>query len=357
DVDAPRGPSARAQARDGVDRASTGPDATWWATVAPRIAAEARAFRPDGATSFAARTPVLTARLGADGLTASARDGAELTLSFSAWGRAGAEIPVGVAAPALGDCVPGEQDARGACVRRVERAYGEVTEWWVSRAQGVQQGWDVAAPPAGDGPLTLVLAVDGADAEMAGDELVLVDTRGNTWTYGGLAAWDADGEPLPAWMTVGGDGRIVVSVDDTDARYPVVVDPLLTTAATTLTGPGTVVSTQLGETLATADVNGDGFADVVVGADNYLAGDGAVFVFHGAASGLGATAATRLDPPSTSPGAFGWNIADAGDVNGDGYDDVLVSGTSGGATEVVSVFHGSAAGLGASPSASLSASS
>ncbi len=87
------------------------------------------------------------------------------------------------------------------------------------------------------------------------------------------------------------------------------------------------------------DVNGDGFADVIVGAPGYDNGEmqeGAAFVFLGSASGLVGTnpaeaaallesnQAENSDDVLQSGPQFGSSVAGAGDVNGDGYADVIV---------------------------------
>ncbi len=71
------------------------------------------------------------------------------------------------------------------------------------------------------------------------------------------------------------------------------------------------------------DVNGDGYADVIVGAtdaDPYgIPGAGSVSVFSGATSGL----LFRFD--GSEPGEYlGWSVSGAGDVNGDGFADVII---------------------------------
>ena len=99
------------------------------------------------------------------------------------------------------------------------------------------------------------------------------------------------------------------------------------------------------------DVNGDGYADIVVGAPGNAGDVGAAVVYYGSASGLGS--------PTTRYGSgyceLGYAVAGGGDVNGDGYGDVLVgeaagihscSDTGGRAM----IFLGSATGLAASPS-------
>jgi hypothetical protein len=82
-----------------------------------------------------------------------------------------------------------------------------------------------------------------------------------------------------------------------------------------------------GSAVGTAgDVNGDGYADVVVGAYYYDSGqwdEGRAFVYHGSATGLAASSAwtAESDQDSTS---FGISVATTGDVNGDGFGDVII---------------------------------
>ena len=74
------------------------------------------------------------------------------------------------------------------------------------------------------------------------------------------------------------------------------------------------------------DVNGDGYSDVIVGAhyiDNGEADEGRAYVYHGAATGINTTAAAFVESNQTNAN-LGFSVASAGDVNGDGYSDVIV---------------------------------
>jgi hypothetical protein len=83
----------------------------------------------------------------------------------------------------------------------------------------------------------------------------------------------------------------------------------------------TPVNTSWGTTL---DVNGDGFADVLVGAiGSTYPRAGAAYLYMGGGGGVSSTPVTIASPAGFN-GIFGYSVASAGDVNGDGFGDAIV---------------------------------
>jgi hypothetical protein len=228
---------------------------------------------------------------------------------------------------ALASVAPGEVVSDGA---RVEIRRPDLVEWYENSRAGLEQGFTLARRPPGDGELVLELAVSGAQASHRGERVVFASETGRPLHYGKLAVFDALGSRRAARLEVPEASRLRIVVNDGGAVYPLVIDPVLAATAHAQL-ESDQADALLGFSVAGAgDVNGDGYDDVIVGAYHYDAGEadeGAAFVFLGSPSGIAngdpSTAAALIQ--SNQAGAeFGISVAGAGDVDGDGYDDVIV---------------------------------
>ncbi len=119
-----------------------------------------------------------------------------------------------------------------AAANRVEYRRGDLTEWYLNGPLGLEQGFTLAkAPGKSTGePLTLAFKLSGnliASADATGKDAILGRADGTAaLRYRGLTAHDAAGRALRSWLQVEGE-RLMLRVDDTGARYPLVVDPFI----------------------------------------------------------------------------------------------------------------------------------
>jgi len=245
------------------------------------------------------------------------------------------------------------------------------TPAWTSESDqdGAYFGFPVAS--AGD------VNGDGYDDVLVGAHLFddVESNEGRTFLYLGSstglassAAWTADGEELEAWLgyslasagDVNGDGYddVIAGARNIGSKGRALVylgsaSGLSASAAWTVDGDQN--GAEFGVAVAPAgDVNGDGYADVLVGAwthDNGNTNEGRAFLYLGSSTGLAGTAAWMTESDQLEA-RLGLSVAGAGDVNADGFSDVLVGAyqyDNGQTNEGrASLFLGAASGLSAS---------
>jgi FG-GAP repeat/FlgD Ig-like domain len=217
----------------------------------------------------------------------------------------------------------GAQRSHDLC--RVEYLRPDIIEWYENGEQGLEQGFTIDAPPAGEGRLCFEGAIGGnlqaeyTDADEAID--FFDENNARVLRYSKLVAWDAAGRELPGEMLLA-ENTIRISVDDYGAEYPITVDPLLST-------PDKYVECEqglsdFGNCVATAgDVNGDGYSDVIVGAMSLGTNHGGAYLYLGSASGID-TDYSWHEYGEDAYNNMGQSVSTAGDVNGDGYDDIII---------------------------------
>ena len=266
-----------------------GASAAWWRRVQQGLAAaEYNPSRNKQGLQAPNRAHNLRTYFGPDGIKLRDRlaDRPLIGLSLSAMGRGEALSPVATGTVAQSG-------------KRVEIRRPGIVEWYKNSSQGLEQGFTLQNRADGKGALVLELTVKRAKAKLLGDSIELRTDSGRRLRYGKLVALDANGVKLASHMVTPSPGHLRLVVDDAKAAYPVVIDPLLTDAHETV--PDTMLETNrfgpdffdppaFGISVASAgDVNDDGFDDVVVGAWGWDGGEtteGAAFVFLGSPIGI-----------------------------------------------------------------------
>ncbi len=272
------------------------------------------AARGPVAAAVASHDPRYRLTRSAGGLTA--RNPAQaLGLRFSSTGAAvsanGGELRLALRTVGRGDTVRrlGAVDPRLVAPNRTVYRRAGLSEWYANGPLGLEQGFTLARRPAGSGELTFAVGLSGSLAAAARQNGQTV-TFGSL-TYRGLVVTDARGRTLPARVRLF-RGRLLISVDDRAARYPVRVDPFVQTAE--LIASDRAAGDNLGASVAVSGntiVAGTPFH--TVGGNTY---QGAVYVFTEPSGGW--STATQTAELTASDGAagdeLGWSVAVSGDT-------------------------------------------
>jgi hypothetical protein len=212
-------------------------------------------------------------------------------------------------------------------------------EWVVSAALALMMSLTSCQASSPPGTETEDTAIASCDWAASGE------SRENRFGYAVAAAGDVNGD---------GYDDVIVGADRyrsfTGRAYVYTGGPDGLDTSPIFAGTGEDVNNHFGYAVGAAgDVNGDGYGDVIVGAYHYSNFRGRVYVYAGGPDGL------RNNPISVKAGEspdiyFGRSVGTAGDVNGDGFDDVVVGAQAfDRSTGRAYVYTGGPNGLGADP--------
>ncbi|RYD64084.1 MAG: hypothetical protein EOP83_10610, partial [Verrucomicrobiaceae bacterium] len=113
---------------------------------------------------------------------------------------------------------------------KIEYLRGAVTEWFNNQPEGFEHGYVVHRPLDTGEELRVSVQVDGLQVDVSPESpgsMHLSDQHGEPrLCYDKLLAWDDAGAPLPARMEAG-PGGIDLVIGVATARYPVTIDPLI----------------------------------------------------------------------------------------------------------------------------------
>lgn len=249
---------------------------------------------------------------------------------------------------------PAEAAVASCADNKIVYRYGNVDVEYINDKNGMRQNFIVQQKPSGG--LRVQMKIESPLRVMQKKnhiEFIVPGQKEARLAYDDLKVWDARKKIVPASMQLDPSTNIVsLVVDDAEAVYPVTIDPLNHSTEWQSSANGLIpallgnlslqVQSLYGFTVTgLGDVNGDSYDDVAVSAPGLadvisgsgsLASVGAVFVYFGSDTGLADTPDRVLQPNTLVAGSlFGYSVA-AGDVTGDGINDIIVGAPLDGVT-------------------------
>ncbi len=206
-----------------------------------------------------------------------------------------------------------------------------------NRIEGLEQSFIVEAELGLDFSLWMRLSTQ-AEMSILRDGLRAVFPKGVVLQASPPVAYDAEGHRLKAHFILDGD-RLAIRVRGATC-YPVFIDPIWTSSGDVR------ADSRYGWSVAgVGDVNKDGFDDVVVSAPWFTTANtsaGKIYLYYGNASGLSSTPSWTSSGDDNNRAYFGYKVAAAGDVNNDDYADIAVGSYGQGASDEgkAFVYHG-----------------
>jgi hypothetical protein len=218
---------------------------------------------------------------------------------------------------------------------RIEYQRGELAEWYVNDAHGLEQGFTLARRPGirrRSEQLMIALNVSGdlhAERSIQGDSILLRSSKGAILRYSSLRAWDSRGRLLSSMLQL--DHReLRLVVEDKIAQYPIVVDPIWT-QQTELIASDAVIGDAFG---ASISVSGN---TAVIGAPGKTfganQGQGAAYMFL-QSNGIWSMQQELYDPDGAGGDGFGSSVTVSGDTAVIGAPGVVYQSSSPGSAHV-----------------------
>jgi hypothetical protein len=204
---------------------------------------------------------------------------------------------------------------------------------YINNEKGMRQNFTIYNKPSAlKGMLAIAIQIKTNEKVIVGaDALIIKDEKTEFMRYNSLKIWDAEGKELRGWFEaskniVSENLKIIqILVNDNEAVYPILVDPLSTSFSDFVKGDQ--IDCGFGMSVATAgDVNGDGYGDILVGApyyDNGQTDEGAAFLYFGSSNGI-SFFEDWFGESNQDSSNYGNCVSTAGDVNGDGFSDIII---------------------------------